>query len=186
MTTTPQDLLRYTDTNTMVNSNAIGNVFHSGDMVYVDTIAQGTSTYNILALDTDTHAAAFAGIVMGTYDPTNYGIYNNDPVETNGYAIQRTGVWAPYGTSGQTYFPGTAVYIGSDAQTVTLKQAGTGTSGYTNVVGYVYGLPGSPGFATGGNASTTSGVAATGMLATGTKTTQILCWINKQYPATSV
>ena len=181
MATTPQDLLRYSDTSVWSFPNPIGNVFHSGDMVYVDTTAVGTSTYNILALDTDSHAAAYAGIVMGTYDPTNYGVYNNDPVETNGYTVQRTGVWAPYGTSGQTYFPGNAVYIGTDAQTITLKQAGTGTSGYTNVVGYVC----DPGYSTNTLSSTAAGMAP-GLIATGTKTTQILCWINKQFPATTV
>ena len=175
MATTPQNLLKQSDTSvtglpiTAYNSTT-GNVVHSGDMVYVDTPGIGTSTFAAIALDTDTHALAFAGICMDTYDPTNYGIYSNDPPPLNGVNIQRDGLWYPYTTSGETYFPGNQVFIGANAQTI--SRAGGGTSAHS--VGYVSNPVSDP-----------NGVNyQTGLVGVGTN--QVLCYILTQWPSTLV
>ena len=168
MATTPQDLLKQTDTyvtNLPITpyGSTTGNVVHSGDMVYVDTPSIGTSTFAAIALDTDAHAAAFAGICMDTYDPTNYGVYSNDPPPLNGVNIQRDGLWYPYTTSGQTYFPGQSVYIGVNAQTITRG----GTS--ANAVGYVSNPVSDP-----NGVNYQSGLVGVG-------TNQVLCYILSQW-----
>ena len=173
MTTTPQNLIKYTETNVWAFPNGevvgSGNVIHSGDMVYVDTPTVGTSTYNLVALATDAQAAAFAGVTQATYDPTNYGVYNNDPVLPDGYAVQRTGLYYPYTTSGETYFPGTTVYIGANAQTIT-----KGTTAYTHAVGYVANPVSDP-----------NGVNyQAGLVGVGTN--QVLIYLRPQWPTTTV
>ena len=172
--TVPQNLLKYSDTQVWgfpdtPSGSTTGNVIHSGDMVYVDTKAVGTSTYAIIALDTDAHAAAFAGVCMDTYDPTNYGVYANDPAPPNGMNVYRSGMWYPYTTSGETYTPGATVYIGANAQTITL-----GTTAYSHAVGYVA----NPVFDPNG-VNYQAGLVGVG-------TNQVLCYIAKVWPTTTV
>lgn len=132
MATTPQNLIHKTETSFVQLPNNAGNVIHSGDAVYVDTNIFG-NTYDIKALDTDAHAKTFAGISQDTYDPTNYGVYANDPVPPVGMMVQREGVWYPYTTSGETYYPGEAVYISTtNAQTITKTSSNSNAIGYIN------------------------------------------------------
>lgn len=131
MATTPQNLMHKTETDFIQLPNVAGNVIHSGDAVYVDSNIFG-NTYDIKAVDSDAHAKTFAGICQDTYDPTNYGVYANDPKPPVGMMVQRLGVWYPYTTSGETYYPGTAVYIGANAQTITKTSSNSNAIGYVN------------------------------------------------------
>lgn len=131
MATTPQNLMLKTETAFIQLPNAAGNVIHSGDAVYVDTNVFG-STYDIVAADTDAHMLTFAGICQDTYDPTNYGIYGSDPVPAVGMMVQRKGIWTPFTTSGETYYPGQALYIGANAQTVTKTSSNSNAIAYVN------------------------------------------------------
>ena len=167
--TVPQNLLKFSDTTVWGFPNAAGNVIHSGDMVFVETPTVGTSTYDIGALATDAQAAAFAGICMDTYDPTNYSVYGNDPVPPNGMNVYRSGMWYPYTTSGETYKPGNTVYVGANAQTITL-----GTSANSHAVGYVA----DPVFDPNG-VNYQAGLVGVG-------TNQVLCYIAKVWPTTTV
>lgn len=150
MATVPANLMVKTEMEFLQfpNNSGAGNVIHSGDAVFIDTPAQGTSTYMLKALATDAQAAAFAGICQDTYDPTNYGVYSNDPVPPAGMMVQRIGIWNPFTTSGETYNPGAKVYIGANAQTITL-----GTTANANVIGYVNNKPDGSQIAYAGNGS---------------------------------
>lgn len=129
MTTTPQNLQLTDSFFESAYPNVAGNTIHSGDMVWVDT-----STADIKALDTDAHAAYFVGVSNDTYD-TSLAPYANPPVPPVGMSVQRRGRFKFYTTNAETYTPGTAVYIGANAQTVTL-----GSTATTHKVGYVSNL----------------------------------------------
>lgn len=131
MATTPQDLMVKTETAFAQYPNIAGNVIHSGDAVYMDTNIFG-NTYDIKAADTDAHMLTFAGVCQDTYDPTNYSVYGSDPVPPVGMMVQRKGIWFPYTTSGETYYPGQAVYIGTNAQTITKTSSNSNAIGYVN------------------------------------------------------
>jgi len=131
MATTPQNIMVKTERAFAQYPNVAGNVIHSGDAVYVDTNVFG-STYDIKALDSDSHALTFAGICQDTYDPTNYGVYANDPKPNVGMMVQREGIWYPYTTSGETYYPGQQVYFNTNAQTITKTSSNSNSIGYVN------------------------------------------------------
>lgn len=153
MATTPQNLMVKTESAFIQLPNAAGNVIHSGDAVYVDTNVF-SGTYNIKALDSDAHGLTFAGICQDTYDPTNYSVYGSDPVPPVGMMVQRKGIWNPYTTSGETYYPGQAVYYNTNAQTITK------TSSNSNAIGYVNDDP--------------LGVNAAGLVGVGTNQVQVI------------
>lgn len=83
---------------------------NAGDQVWFDT-----SVHFIKALDSNAHAAYFAGVAEG-------GSYIQ-PYSVKEYNLQ-IGIWTKgifsfFSTTGDTYHDGDPVYIGADAQTVT-------------------------------------------------------------------
>jgi hypothetical protein len=161
MATVPQNLLKFSNTEYWNFPNAAGNVIHSGDMVCVN------GAFDIAAVSSAGTTSAFAGVSMDTYDPTNYGVFSSDPVPPNGLNVTRIGIWYPYATSANTFYPGNPVYYGANAQTVTNSVSGS-------IVGYVA----NPVFDPSGF-NYASGLA-------GTNSNQVLCYINRQWPSITV
>lgn len=102
---------------------------NGGDLVYFDTSAKV-----VKSLDSDAHAASFAGLAMNgsyiqPYTTKQYGA-GSIPVLQKGRCKALT-------TSGDTYHEGDALYTGADAQTVTNTVGGN-----SNIIGYVKLRPG--------------------------------------------
>ena len=137
-----------------------GTAINQGDMVY----NSGSAAYELLPLDTDAHAARFEGIAEDSY-PTASGIgtLTNDIALIDGIRVRRHGIVNMNGTGTETYYHGDALYMVTDAQTVTKATGGGGTSNHP--VGYV---------CLGNNLASLT-------MATGVKIPMLIC---PQYPAT--
>lgn len=108
------------------------NIINGGDMVWYDT-----SNHWVAALDTDAHAAEFAGVAMdgSSIQPYNTAFYMPQlPIATKG-------IFRFFTTTGDTYHDGDKVYQTTSAsgnpQTVTNTQGGN-----SNVLGTIVLPPG--------------------------------------------
>lgn len=107
-------------------ANAAGTQFNQGDMLWYDT-----SVHYVKPLDSDAHAAYFAGVALDgsyiqVYSEKKY--VDQAPVGSKGIFRFKT-------TVGETILDGNPVYIGADAQTVSnVAAAGGGTSYPVGVV----------------------------------------------------
>lgn len=102
---------------------------NGGDLVYFDTSAKV-----IKSLDSDAHAAQFAGLAMnGSYIQP----YNTKQYGAGMIPVLQKGRVRVNSTSGDTYSHADALYMTADAQTVTNTVGGN-----SNIVGYVFLAPG--------------------------------------------
>jgi len=92
---------------------------NTGDMVYI-------ASHYALVCDTDTKAAAFAGVSNDTNPVTSLG-----DAQTK-IRVNRHDTFEFNTTSGDTYYQGDVCYVGADAQTITNTVGGN-----THAVGYV-------------------------------------------------
>jgi len=95
---------------------------NGGDMVYMDT-----TNHNVLAADTDAHCQYFCGVAKDTTYKNPFGTKIYDPC----LAVFNKGIASFKTTGSESYYHGTTVYIGADAQTVT-----TVSGSYS--IGYVW------------------------------------------------
>lgn len=112
------------DGNTFPVSDGGSFDINQGDLVWFDT-----ATHLLKPLDSDAHAAAFAGVA---YDSSFLNLYGQKKYEA-GIAVQQKGVGRSFQTVGDTYHHGDTLYLGADAQTVTNTVGGN-----THPIGTVY------------------------------------------------
>lgn len=87
--------------------------FNQGDLLYYDTTA-----HIVKALDTDAHAATFAGVAMQP-SKVSSNVDNTASANPVQVAVGSSGVFNFKTTVGETYHFGDAIWIGADAQTIT-------------------------------------------------------------------
>ena len=100
----------------------------SNDVMAGDAVWMDTTNHWVASVDSDAHAAYFAGVAMdGSYiQPYSSKKYSPQiPVLTKGVVRFLM-------TSGDTYHDGDSVYIGATPQTITNTAGGS-----THVIGYV-------------------------------------------------
>jgi hypothetical protein len=124
MTTTADNIVvqDYSDTlNYPIAKDASFDI-NAGDLVWFDATA-----YIVKSLDSDAHAAYLAGVAKDTSYKNPFGTKVYDP----NIAIKVKGIVELKTTTSESYYHGTAVYYGADAQTVT-------TVAGSYIVGYVW------------------------------------------------
>lgn len=102
---------------------------NQGDAVWFDS-----SVHAVKPVDSDAHAAYFAGVAL---QQSKLNVYGTAQYPQAGIQVATRGVFKFKTTAGDTLNHGDAVYIGADAQTVT-NTAG----GKTSKIGYVWLRPG--------------------------------------------
>ncbi len=131
--------------------NSGSNDINGGDMVYFDT-----SAHYVKAIASDANAQYFAGVAKDTSYKNVYGTKKYDPAIT----VFKEGIFWFKTTNSESYYDGTPVSIGADAQTVT-------TVGGTYPVGTVH------------NPGSTAAISGTG-------TNLVMVIINPRFPVLGV
>jgi hypothetical protein len=93
-------------------SLTVSSPINSGDLVYIDQ-----STYYAKPLDSDANAQYLKGMSVDTW-PVN--VYGGTEEQAETIKVRGVGVVEMKTTVGEAYYPDLPVYIGADAQTVTL------------------------------------------------------------------
>jgi predicted RecA/RadA family phage recombinase len=124
MTTTADNTIvqDYTDVlNYPILKDGNGDI-NAGDMVYMDT-----TNHYVLAATTDAHVQYLVGVAKDTTYKNPFGTKIYDASA----AIKVKGIVSLKTTTSESYYHGTAVYMGADSQTVT-------TVAGSYIVGYVW------------------------------------------------
>jgi len=98
---------------------------NQGDLVYYDS-----SAHVVKPVDTDGHAATYAGVAL---QQSKLNVYGTAGYPQGGIQVATRGIFKFKTTAGDTLNHGDAVYIGADAQTVTNTAGGS-----TAILGYVW------------------------------------------------
>jgi len=106
--------------------NSGSHDINAGDLVWYDT-----SVHYIKSLDSDAHGAYVAGVAQDTSYLNVYGTKEYSPL----LGVYVGQIHALNTTGSDTYYTGTPVYYGADAQTITAVAG-------TNILGYVMLRPG--------------------------------------------
>jgi predicted RecA/RadA family phage recombinase len=102
---------------------------NQGDLLWYDA-----SVHVVKPLDSDAHAAYFAGVAL---QQSNTTVYGTKTYPTGGVEVATQGIFKFKTITGDTLNHGDAVYFSTDGQTVT-NTAG----GMTHPIGYVWLKPG--------------------------------------------